>query len=107
MAKTRAKGHAEAEVLSAEAGAYQEVRAAEVIAEGAQKRAETLNIEGSAEAELKTVLGSRRLYEFLNHKLGVIRALGSNPNFKIFGNQSDKTLSQLAAYRLMENDGKF
>ena len=67
----------------------------------AEKNAETIKIEGNAEAELKPVLASRRLYEYLNHKLDVIKALGGNPNFRIFGQQSDKVLSQLAAYRLL------
>ena len=52
----------------------------------AERNAETIKVEGGAEAELKAVLGNRRLYEYLNHKLDVIRALGTNPNFKIFGN---------------------
>lgn len=57
-----------------------------MISEVAEKNAETIKVEGGAEAELKVVLGSRRLYEYLNHKLNVIKALGNNPNFKIFGN---------------------
>ena len=58
--------------MKADADAYQETRNAEVISEVAEKNAETIKIEGNAEAELKAVLGSRRLYEYLNHKLSVI-----------------------------------
>jgi hypothetical protein len=52
------------------------------------------------------VLASRRLYEYLNTKLEVIRALAKNPNFKVFGDQQDKVISQMAAYRLLQSDGK-
>ena len=82
----KADGIAEAHILKAQADAYQEKKNAEVISEVSEKNAETIKVEGGAESELRAVLNSRRLYEYLNHKLDVIRALGSNPNFKIYGN---------------------
>lgn len=39
----------------------------------AEKNAEAIKIEGQAEGELSKVLGLRRLYEYLNQKLEVIK----------------------------------
>ena len=71
----------------------------------AEKNAEAVKVEGQAEGELSKVLGSRRLYEYLNTKLKIVKAMGFNPNLKIFGNSNDNVVSQMAAYRLMNNDG--
>ncbi len=66
-----------------------------------------MKVEGEAEGQLQKVLGSRRKYEYLNMKLGVIEAIGNNPNIKIFGNQSDNVISQMAAYRMIHpNEGR-
>jgi hypothetical protein len=43
---------------------------------------------------------SRRKYEHLNKKLDVIEAFKDNKNLKIFGDNKDDVLSQMAAYRL-------
>lgn len=72
----------------------------------AEKNAEATKIEGQAEAELTKVLGLRRLYEYLNSKLEVIKSMGKNANLKIFGNQHDNVISQMAAYRLLNNEGQ-
>jgi hypothetical protein len=56
---------------------------------------------GENEAALKSVLGLRRLYTFLNAKLEVIRQMSQNPNLKIIGKSDDSNLSQLAAYSIM------
>lgn len=39
----------------------------------AERNAEAIKIEGQAEAELNKVLSLRRLYEYLNKKLDVVR----------------------------------
>jgi hypothetical protein len=55
----------------------------------ADKKAEVTKIEGNSEAELKAVLSLRRLYDYMNSKLRIVTAMGSNSNLKIFGAQSD------------------
>ena len=47
---------------------------------------------------------SRRKYEHLNKKLDVIRSFKHNSNLKIFGDNQDDVLAQMAAYRI--TDGK-
>ena len=59
---------------------------AEVVSKVADKNVESLNTEGSGEAEIAKVLASRRLYEYLTNKLNVVKAIAENKNFKIFGN---------------------
>ena len=103
----KAQGYAEAKMVEVDASNYSNLKAAEVISQVAEKNADTLRIEGNGEAELKAVLANRRLYEYLNSKLDIIKSLARNPNFKLFGNQQDKALSQIAAYRLLSTDGKF
>ena len=101
-----AQGCAEAEVTNVQA----ENKSREIIAHQesivAEKNAESIKIEGTAEGELAKVLGLRRLFEFLNAKLEVIKAIGKNPNLKIYGNTDDSSLSQMAAYGLLQNNNR-
>ena len=69
----------------------------------AQKNAEAVKIEGQGESDLKGVLGLRRLYQFLNTKLEVIRQMALNPSLKIFGRSDDSSLSQMAAYNMVSH----
>lgn len=101
-----AEGKAEAQTITVQAEGYSNLKTAEVMSQVAEKNAEAVKVEGQAEGELNKVLGSRRLYEYLNTKLQVIRAMGTNANLKIFGNSNDNQLSQMAAYRLMNNNGQ-
>jgi hypothetical protein len=41
---------------------------------------------------------ARRKYEHLNAKLKVIEGFKENPHLKIFGDNNDNVLSQMAAY---------
>lgn len=59
----------------------------------ANKIADVIKIEGTAEGELAKVLAQRRLYEYLLAKLDVIKGMGSNKHLKIFGNSSDSNLA--------------
>jgi hypothetical protein len=68
-----------------------------------QKNAEAVKIEGQGEADLKGVLGLRRLYQFLNTKLEVIRRMSFNPNLMIFGKSDDSSISQMAAYNMVSH----
>jgi hypothetical protein len=58
---------------------------AEKMLEIADVKADTINVIGSGEAQVSTVMQSRRKYEHLNRKLDVIRSFRNNQNLKIFG----------------------
>ena len=66
----------------------------------ANMKAETISIIGEGESKISSVMQSRRKYEHLNKKLDVIEAFKDNKNLKIFGDNKDDVLSQMAAYRL-------
>jgi hypothetical protein len=52
--------------------------------------AETTKIIGDSEVRIKNVMQSRRKYEYLMKQLEVVKALKTNANVKIFGqNDSD------------------
>lgn len=106
QAKMQAEGEALAKVTTALAeGDCQKIQA-ETQNIVAQKNAESIKIEGAAEGELKGVLGFRRLYQYLNSKLEVIKQMGSNPNLKIFGKSDDSNLAQMAAYSIVNNGNR-
>jgi len=102
-AKLTAEGEAEAKITQVKAEGQCKQIMGETESFVAQKNAEAVKIQGQGEADLKAVLGLRRLYQFLNNKLDVIGAMASNPNLKIFGKSDDTNLSQLAAYSIMNN----
>ena len=66
----------------------------------AEMNAEVTRMEGQTEAELAKVLANRRQYEYMNAKLEAFKAIGENSNLKIFGNQKDDMMSQMAAFNL-------
>ncbi len=105
--KLLAEGKAEALKIKVDAQAKCQMMMANKMSEVADKNSEAIRIQGTTEGELAKVLASRRQYEFLNKKLDVVKAIGQNPNIKIFGNQSDNVVSQMAAYRLLHpNDNR-
>ncbi len=54
---------------------------------------ETTKLIGDSEVRIKTVMQSRRKYEYLMKKLQVVKALKTNTNVKIFGqNDSDSII---------------
>eukprot|EP00347_Sterkiella_histriomuscorum_P018054 403346966 len=101
QAKLLAQGLAEADTTSIHAENQSKLILAEQENKVAEKNAEAIKIEGIAEGELQKVLSLRRLYEYLNKKLDVVRQIGQNPNLKIYGNTDDSALSQMAAYGLL------
>ena len=101
--KQLAIGRAEAELIKAENDAWCLKKRAEVENEVAAMKAEQIQEEAKVEVEIAKVLTSRRKYEYLGKKLEVIRSLGQNPNIKIFGNQNDSAISQMAAYNIMRS----
>ena len=62
--------------------------------------AERIKVIGEGEATIQKVMQARRKYEYLNKKLDVVSGLNKNTEVKIFGNNQDDQLSQLAAYCL-------
>ncbi len=71
-AQLTAEGEAEAKLTQIKAEAQCQTILAETESTVAQKNAEAIQITGKGEADLKGVLGLRRLYQFLNNKLDVI-----------------------------------
>jgi len=71
----------------------------------ADLKADTINTIGNGEAQIAAVMASRRKYEYLGKKLEVIKAFKDNKNLKIFGNNQDDILSQMAAYRITNSGG--
>jgi len=68
-------------------------------------KAQTTEVIGAGEAQIAKVMASKRKYEHLNKKLEVIEGFKDNKNLKIFGDNNDDVMSQMAAYRIT-NDGK-
>ena len=106
QAKVRAEGEAEAKITSVKAEGECTKIQAEQQNLVAARNAEAVKIEGQGEADLKGVLGLRRVYQYLNQKLEVLRQMSLNPNLKIFGKSDDSNLSQMAAYSVMNNNSR-
>lgn len=68
--------------------------------EVADLKADTINVIGQGEKNISKVMASRRKYEYLDKKMDVIKGFQSNKNLKIFGDNQDDVVSQMAAYRI-------
>lgn len=79
-------------------------RLAQTMLEVADIKAETINVIGDGESKISNVMQSRRKYEHLNKKLEVIKMFRHNENLKIFGDNQDDVLAQMAAYRITESN---
>ena len=66
----------------------------------AEVKAQIITTIGEGEKSIATVMQSRRKYEHLNKKLDIIKGFKHNNNLKIFGNNNDDVLAQMAAYRI-------
>ena len=106
VTKTRdeTKGQCEAEMIEVESKNACNKKIAEMMLQIADIKAETIGVIGDGESKVSTVMQSRRKYEHLNKKLDVIRSFKNNQNLKIFGDNQDDVLAQMAAYRI--TDGK-
>lgn len=71
--------------------------------EVADLKSETIQVIGQGEAQISKVMESRRKYEYLNKKMDVIKGFKENKNIKIFGDNQDDVVAQMAAYRLNKN----
>lgn len=107
MTKTKdeTKGKCEAEMIEVEAINTCNKNLAQKMLEIADLKADTINTIGNGEAQIAQVMASRRKFEYLNKKLDVIKAFKDNKNLKIFGDNQDDILSQMAAYRITDNKG--
>ena len=105
VTKTRdeTKGKCEAQMIQVEAKNTCNKKIAGKMLEIADLKAQTINVIGAGEQKISTVMQSRRKYEYLNSKMDVISSLKSNKNLKIFGDNQDDVLSQMAAYRITQN----
>ena len=97
------KGQCEAELTEIEAKNECNKKIAAKMLEIADIKSETINVIGNGEAEISNVMKSRRYFEYMNKKLGVIEAFKNNQNLKVFGDQKDDVLSQMAAYRISQD----
>jgi len=68
--------------------------------EVADLKSETINVIGQGEKQISKVMASRRKYEYLDKKMDVIKGFQGNKNLKIFGDNQDDVLAQMAAYRI-------
>lgn len=108
MTKTRdeAKGKCEAQIISVDAKNTCNKSLAAKMLEIADLKAQTIDIIGKGEGQIAKVMQSRRKYEYLNGKMEVIAGFKDNKNLKIFGNNQDDALAQMAAYRInQKSDG--
>ena len=65
--------------------------------------AETSQTIGDSEERIKNVMISRRKFEYLMKQLKVIKALKNNKNFKVFGENKADNLTQMTAFRAVNN----
>jgi len=95
VTKTRdeTKGKCEAEMLAIQAKNSCNLKIAKKMLEVADLKAQTTTIIGEGESKISTVMQSRRKYEHLNAKLGVIKSFKNNQNLKIFGDNNDDVLA--------------
>lgn len=107
IVKTRdeVKGRTEAEMIEIQAKNQSNIKIAEKMLEISEIKAQTTEVIGAGEAQIAKVMASKRKYEHLNKKLEVIEGFKDNKNLKIFGDNNDDVMSQMAAYRIT-NDGK-
>ena len=102
VTKTRDEtlGLAEASRIEIQAKNESNKKIAQKMNEISQIKADTIETIGNGEAAISKVMASRRKYEHLNAKLDVIKAFKTNKNLKIFGNNQDDVMAQMAAYRI-------
>ena len=99
------KGSAEAEMVLVEAKNECNKAIAQKMLEVADLKAQTLQVIGEGEKQIADVMNARRKYEVLNSKLEVIESFKHNKNLKVFGNNKDDVLTQVAAFRVNQGGG--
>jgi len=104
--KDETRGKCEARMIEIDAVNTCNKNIAKKMLEIADLKADTINTVGNGESQVSAVMASRRKYEYLGKKLDVIKAFKDNRNLKIFGDNQDDILSQMAAYRISNNGGQ-
>ena len=106
ITKTRDEtlGKTEAEQIEITAKNESNKKIAAKMLEISSLRADTIDTIGSGEAACSKVMASRRKYEHLNAKLEVIKGFKNNRNLKIYGDNKDDVMSQMAAYRVTHSE---
>lgn len=107
VTKTRdeTQGQCDAELITVQAKNTSNKKIAAKMLDIADQKADTINTVGQGEKDISQVMQSRRKYEHLNKKLEVIRAFKHNKNLRIFGDNNDDVLSQMAAFRITDPKG--
>lgn len=103
--KEATKGECDAEIITVKAQNESQKKIAAKMLEIADTKAKVIETIGEGEKSISTVMQSRRKYEHLNKKLEIIKGFKDNKNLKIFGNNNDDVLAQMAAYRI-NRDGQ-
>jgi len=98
--KEQTKGECDAELIEVKARNESQKKIAAKMREIADVKAQIIQTVGEGEKSIATVMQSRRKYEHLNKKLDIIKGFKQNDNLKIFGNNNDDVLAQMAAYRI-------
>lgn len=98
--KDETEGQMEADLVEVRAKNQCNMKIAAKMAELADIRAQTVETISNGEGQIGKVMASRRKYEHLAAKVKVISAFKDNGNVKIFGNNNDDVLAQMAAYRI-------
>jgi hypothetical protein len=96
------EGKAEAGKIAAEAEAEVQRVLADSQNQCAAQKADLLDIEGKTEGEMTKMLAAKRAYEVGMRKLNVLNSMSYNKEVAIYGNQHDNVLSQMAAFRLVQ-----
>ena len=100
------KGKCDAKMIEVDAVNICNKNIASKMLEIADLKADTINSVGNGESQISLVMASRRKYEYLGKKLDVIKGFKHNKNLKIFGDNQDDILSQMAAYRISNAGGQ-
>jgi plastocyanin domain-containing protein len=59
---------------------------------------DTINTTSEGEKAIVDVMAQRRKFEYLNAKLGILKEARNNKNLKIFGDNTDDVMTQVAAF---------
>jgi uncharacterized protein affecting Mg2+/Co2+ transport len=92
-------------MINVEAKNQCNVTIAKKMLEVAEVKSKTLQVIGEGEVQAQDVLAARRKYEYLEQKLEVLRSFRHNQNLKVFGENKDDVLSQVAAFRVSQGGG--
>lgn len=97
LSKIKSEGQAESEKIRIESETYVSQKRAEADAVVAESRAQSLEIRAKAEKFASQQLLAKRKYEEKMRSLQTLKALSTNPNVALSGNNKDNAVAQLLA----------